>query len=262
MTWALLIELGAVIITGLTLVTLALLLGPALESPGGLGPSSLAALAAVCGVSLGQIMMAVLFLLGFHHAYAGRHEYGLAQARSVERALVFLMVFFVLTVVGYVYSLTNSLLVPGVAGLPAVDLLSGNALWAPAGAVFAGLTLLFTARTLAAPHVERRLRTALVLGVAGALAGPLLLAFAVSGTLTSLDAVVSGLLASAVAGQGVCALSLLLFILAFRDVRHGLEAGNPAPVLPRIEQAYPWMYRPVCPYPPPSAAEPPQPPKP
>ena len=261
MTWALLVELGAVIVTGLTLGALALMLGPALESPGGLAPSSVTALAAVCGVTLGQIAMSVLFLLGFHHAYAGRHEYGLAQARSVERALVFLMVFVVLTVVGTVYSLTNSFLMPGVAGLPAVDLLSGNAFLAPAGALFAGLTLFCGAKTLAAPHVERRLRTALVLGVAGALGGPLLLAFAVSGTLASLDAVVSGLLASAIAGQGVCALSLLLFILAFRDVRHGLEAGTPAPVLPRIEQAYPWMYRPVYPYPAPPAVDPPQPPK-
>ena len=260
MVWALVIELGAVLVTGLTLVALALMLGPALESPSGLGPSSVTALAAVCGVALGQAAMAVVFLLGFHQAYAGRHEYGLAQAQAVERALVFLAIDFVLTAAGYIYILTNSFLQPALAGLPAVDLLSGNAVLAPVGALFAGLTLYSTVRTLTDPTGVRRLRTALILGVFGAAAGPLLLSFSVSGALTSLDAIVSGLLASAVAGQGVCALSLLLFALAFRDVRRSLEAGNPAPVLPRIEQAYPWMYRPA--YPPPPAVSPPQPPKP
>ncbi len=259
MIWALVIELGAVVVTGLTLVALALMLGPALESPGGLGPSSVTALAAVCGVALGQVAMAVVFLLGFHQAYAGRHEYGLAHAQAVERGLVFLAVDFVLTAAGTVYTLTTSFLQPALAGLPAVDLLSGNAVLAPAGALFAGLTLYSTVRTLADPSGARRLRTALILGVVGAAAGPLLLAFSVSGALANLDAIVSGLLASAVAGQGVCALSLLLFALAFRDVRRGLEAGNPAPVLPRIEQAYPWMYRPA--YPPPTV-DPPPPPKP
>jgi hypothetical protein len=261
MTWALFVELGAVVVTGLTLAALALMLGPALASPGGLGTSALTALATVCGVALGQAAMAVLFLVGFRHAYAGRYEYGLRHAHSLERALVFLMVYLVLTAVGYVYSVTNSLLQPGLAGLPAVDLLSGNAILAPAGALFAGLTLFYAARTLAEPPVERRLRTALLLGVAGAAVGPVLLAFAVSGALTNLDAIVSGLLASAVAGQGVSALSLLLFALAFRDIRHNLEAGRPSPVLPRIDQAYPWMYRPGYPYPPP-AANPPPPPKP
>jgi hypothetical protein len=262
MTWALLVELGAVVVTGLTLVALAVMLGPALESPGGLGTSALTALAAVCGVAGGQVAMAVLFLVGFHEAYAGRHEYGLRHANSVERALVFLMVYFVVTAVGYLYSVTNSLLQPGLAGLPAVDLLSGNAILAPVGALFAGLTLYYAGRTLADPPVVRRLRTALTLGVAGAVAGPLLLAFAVSGALSDLHAIVSGLLASAVAGQGVSALSLLLFLLAFRDIRHNLEAGKPAPVLPRIDQAYPWVYRQEYSYPQPPAANPPPPPKP
>ncbi len=262
MMWALVIGLGAVLVTALTLVALALMLGPALESPAGIGPSALTSLVAVCGVAVGQILMAIIFLLGFHQAYVGRHEYGLAHARSLERALVFLVVYFVLTAVTYLYALTNSFLKPGLAGLPAIDLLSGNPLLAPVGAAFAGLTLVSTLRAVAEPSTGRRTWTALALGVAGAAAGPLLLAFSVSGVLSSLDAVVSGLLASAVAGQGVCALSLLLFIFAFRDVRSGLESGRPAPVLPRIEKAYPWMYRSPYPVPPPAAGNPPQPPRP
>lgn len=260
--WALLIELVTVVFAGLTLAALALMLGPALQSPGGVVPSALTAVVAVCGISLGQVVMAVLFLVGFRHVYAGRHEYGLDQAQSLERALVFLMVYLVLTIVSYLYTVTSNFLEPGLAGLPAVDLLSGNLVLAPIGATFAGLALLYTARALAEETQRRRLVTAWVLGIAGATAGPLLLAFAVSGALNDLDSIVSGLLASAVAGQGVSALSLLLFALAFHDIRRNLEAGRPAPVLPRIEQAYPWMYRPPYPYPPPPAAGPPPPPKP
>lgn len=248
--------------TGLTLAALALMLGPALQGPTGLVQSALTAVAAVCGVAVGQVAMAILFLVGFHNTYAGRHEYGLDHARSLERALVLLIVYFVLTALGSVYTLTNSLLQPGLAGLPALDLLSGNLLLAPIGAVFAGLTLLYTGRALADRPQNQRLRTALVLGVAGATAGPLLLALAVSGALSDLDSIVSGLLASAVAGQGVSALSLLLFILVYNDIRRNLEAGKPMPVLPRIEQAYPWVYRPAYTYPQPPTHDPPQPPKP
>ena len=262
MIWALVIELAAVVVAGLTLAALALMLGPALQSPGGVAPSAFTSLAAVCGIFIAQVGMAIVFLVGFRQTYAGRHEYGLAHARSQERALVFLMVYLVLTVVSYLYTVTNNLLQPGLAGLPGVDLLSGNLLLAPVGAVFAGLALLYTIRTLADEMQRRRLLTAWILGIAGALAGPLLLAFAVSGALNNLDSIVSGLLASAVAGQGVSALSLFLFALVFRDVHGNLEAGKPAPVLPRIEQAYPWMYRPAYPYPPPPSADPPQPPKP
>ena len=262
MAWALVVALGAVVASALTLVAVALMLEPGIQSPSGLVPAALTALAAVCGIDIGQVFMAALFVIGFHHAYAGRYEYGLAHARSLERALVFLIVFALFTALAYIYSVTNSVLQPGFVGVPALDLLSGNVLLAPLGALFAGLTLLFTGRGLADAVQSRRLRTALVLGVVGAVAGPLLLLLGVGSNVTDLRVLVSGLLASAVAGQGISALSLLVFVLVYREVRRNLEAGNPAPVLPRIQHVYRWMYPPAyVPMQPPWSGPPP-PPKP
>ncbi len=100
-------------------------------------------------------------------------------------------------------------------------------------------------------------------GVVGAAVGPGLTLLATAGNTTNLDQLIAGLVGAALAGQGMAALSLFLFWLAYQEVHRAVLAGRPQPVLPRIEQVYPWLYRPWYPYPyAPPSAPPPQPPKP
>lgn len=244
MTWALVLALAAVLVTGMTVAALAFLLGPTLTNPAAVTSSLIGALAAVCGVLTTEMVMVVLFLVGFYNLHAGRHEYGLQQERSLERALVFFIIFIVMSLVSFAYSAFSSLLQTGIPVTGGSLLVGGNIVFGPIAAFFAGLTLFYMARVLAEPHQEGRLRVAVVLGVAGAVAGPALLIVAGATNPTDLPAYTSGLLASAIAGQGISALSLLLFALVFSEVRRNLQAGKPMPVLPRYEQVYPWAYTP------------------
>lgn len=250
--WALVLQLGAVIATGVTLAALAIVIGPALVNPSGFLTSVLGIVAAVCGIELGQAAVSVLFLVGFVDVHAGRHEYGLDQARAIDRATIALALFAAVTVFATASSVSMSLFAPTI-GIPAESFLTGNLALAPLGALVAGFTLYYSVRAVADEGEVRRLRAAVVLGVAGAVAGPVLLGFAISANPRDVSAVVTGLLSSAVAGDGICALSLGLFVLLFREIRRNLVKGRPAPALPRYAPTYPWAW----PSPPPQAVPPP-----
>ncbi len=260
MGWALLVQVIAVIAQGVTQAAFGLAFGSILTNPADLLGPFLGTLAALCGIEIAELGVAIVFLIGFFQAHAGRHEYGLEQSRSLERALVLLIVFIVLSAVGAGFS-ASSVFTPGLTGQAILTDLTGDFILAPLGALFAGLTLLQTIGSISGEPVRSRLRFALGLGVVGAVVGPLLILLATAGSTITVDLLASGILASAIAGQGISAISLLLFWLAYRETRRSLEAGTPAPVLPRIEQLYPLLYRPMYPYSPPSAEGPP-PPKP
>lgn len=246
--WSLLTQTVVVIGLGVTSVGLSLLYGAALTGPmAALGPL-MGVLALLCGIELAEVGMAIVFLVGFFQLYTGRHEYGLEQARSLERALVFLIVYVVLSAVSAVYSVSAAL-VPGLPGWSGLPVLTGNVFLAPLGAFFAGLTLAHAARGVANPAAKSRLRTALILGMAGAAIGPGLVLLATAANPITLGAITTGLIASALAGNGISAISLFLFWSSYLETRRRLEAGTPAPVLPRIDQLYPWLYRPLYPYP-------------
>ncbi len=238
--WALLLQLAMVVATGVTLAALALLLGPALLNPGGLLGAFVGIIAAVCGIELGQIGTAVLFVVGYIDLRAGRHEYVLDHARSIARATVCFVLFAFVSLFSLTDSISVSLFAGGTQPVPTEAFLTGNLVLSPLGAFLAGLGLYFVARALADPALVRRLRLALVLGVAGAVAGPVLLAFATAATPGDLTAVVTGLLASAIAGDGIGALSLLIFAVAFRALKRDLAAGPPSPALPRYLHSAPW----------------------
>lgn len=255
--WALRIQLVAVVATGITLAALAIVIGPALVNPSGFLTSVLGIVAAVCGIELGQVAVGVIFLVGFVDVHAGRHEYGLEHARAIDRATIALIVFAVLTVSGTAFSVSMNLLAP-TTGIPAESFLTGNLVLAPLGALVAGFTLYYAVRAVADESERGRLRGALVLGVAGAVAGPVLLGFATAAAPRDLSSIVTGLLASAVAGDGICALSLLLFVLVFREIRRNLVEGRPSPALPRYPPVYPWAW--LSP-PPPIPVPPAEPPK-
>ncbi len=258
MSWGLLIQLFAVISLGLTQAALGLLYGQLLLNPTALFGPYIGAVAAVCGAEIAQLGMAVVFVIGFFQVYSGRHEYGLEEARSVERAFVFLIIFIVLSGISITLSVTD-LFVAGLTGQSSVPTLARNLILGSVGALFAGLTLVDTIRTVSGGAARSRLRTALALGITGAAAGPALTILATIANPITVDLVTSGLVASAVAGQGISALSLLLFWMIYRETRQSLEAGRPALVLPRIEQMYPWQYPPMIPYYPPASQVPPPP---
>ncbi len=250
--WALLIQLGAVVAMGVALAALALLLEPALLDPTAFVTPFFGILAAVCGIEIAEAAMAGVFLVGFYQLHAGRNEYGLSHAESIDRALLCLILVAVVSVAWTGYTFAADFLGPPVPTTPAEPLLVGNLLVAPLAAAFAGLTLFFCGKAIADAPLARRLRTALLLGVLGAAAGPTLLALATAANTVDVSAMSSGLLAAAVAGNGMSALSLLTFVLAFRAIQQDLVEGRPAPSLPRIEQVYaaPWSGQ--VPQPPPT----------
>lgn len=256
--WALLIQLGAVVATGAALGAVAIVLGPALVNPSGFLSSVLGIVAAVCGIELGQVAVGVIYLVGFADLHAGRHEYGLAHARAIDRATVCLVIFAALTVFATGFSVSMNLFGPS-TGVPAESFLTGNLVLAPIGAFVAGLSLYYAVRAVADEVELRRLRIAVALGVAGSIIGPVLLAFSVSMNPRDVSSIVTGLLASAVAGDGICAISLLLIVVLFREVRQNLVAGRPAPALPRVLPPFPqaWPIPPPAPAPP-APVEPPK----
>ncbi len=242
MSWALTIQLGSVVAIGVTYAVLAALLPSALTNPTGLLPSVLGIVAAICGIVLGELAMGILFLVGFVDVHKGRNEYGLAHARSIDRATACIAAFAALTAFSTIYSISANFFPPPPAVVPMASLLAGNLILSPLGALVAGLGLHYVVRSLVEKGERGRVRAAIALGVAGSAIGPVLLAFPAALNPTQVSGVVTGMLASAVAGDGLCALSLLLFVLVLREVRRNLVAGTPAPSLPPYVPAYPWTW--------------------
>lgn len=245
------IQLLIVVLNATAVAALALMLPTGLVDPASGLSTAVVALTALCGVYLGEAAMGIVFLLGYRLVYGGRHEYGLGHAQSLDRSTLFLVAFAVIAGLSFLYSLASEVFSPGIGGVPVFYLLTGNGLFAPAGAFFAGLALTYSVRALHPEGAARRFKTATVLGVAGAAAAPLLVLLVVSAGNMSPGVFASGIIASAVLGNGLAALSLLLFMSEYREARRSLEAGNPPPVLPRFAPGYPAPSYPAYPPPPP-----------
>ena len=257
--WALIIFLAAALVVGVTAAVIGLVYGILIQNPANLLGPVVGVIAALCIAVVAELIAGILFLVGFFQIHAGRHEYGMEQTRSAERALVFLIIYVVLGAVSAAYTSSTSLLT-GLVTPSTLPSAAGSLVLSPLGALFAGLTLEHAIGTLAAPGARSRLRTALLLGVVGAAVGPAITLLATAGGAITGDHVSAGIIAAALAGQGLAAISLLLFWQGYQETRRALAAGTPPPVLPRIEQVYPWLYRPWYAYPP-AVPPPPQPPK-
>ena len=259
--WALVVQTAAVAANGVVLVGLGLLIPSAVLDPSAALGSLVGILVATCGIEMGELAVLVVFLVGFAQLHAGRHEYGLEHARALERALIFLVVAAVVDAAGGAFTIASSF--TGLTGftVPTDSLLVGNLVVGPLVAAFAGLVLISSARAIADPAQVRRLWTGLGLGGVGAALGPALLGFSGVAGPQSLGMITTAYFASAVAGDGISALSLLLFFLILRDVRRQLLAGIPPPVLPRYAPPAPWGW-PLQPPPPttipPGPREPPK----
>ncbi len=256
--WGLVLSLALVVASGATSIGLALMLGPALTTPADMVKSIGLSLVVACGLLLAELVMVVFFLVGFHQLHVGRHEYGAAHEQSVERALVFLILLVLVATLGTAYAAFSALFGTMGPALPGQTVTGTESLlFGSSEALLAGLTLFYAVHSLVGTTDVSRLRTAVVLGVVGAAAGPAILILAASGAVVDLSSLVTSVTAAVVAGQGVSAISLLLFLWIFRDLRRNLGAGNPAPVLPRLPVWTPWGYAPYAPGFPPQGPPPP-----
>jgi len=248
MSWGLLIQLASLILGAVGTVLLIASMGAFLYTSPELLPALFAAVALICGLVIVEIAAAVVCLVGFHGMYAGRHEYGPNQDRNMDRALVFVILAIVLSGVQVVspYTLVWGALYSVPSGASITVGLLGLVVQ-PASALFAGLALFSAVRLFADGGQRTRLIIGMILGAVGAAAGMAILLVA-AGLGRSLDSLVTAFVASALAGQGTSAISLLVFILVYREVRRKLETGGIAPAVPSPPPVWPYYYSPPYPY--------------
>ncbi len=161
--------------------------------------------------------------VGLAGLWATRREFGKDHATSAERTLPWLIVTLVLLAAGIVVpSLTGPFLTfPGVGSAPADWTTTLGVVLAGFRAIFAGLVLYYGVQALAAEDARVRLLVAMSLGVVGAILWAGLAAFAMEGWTLTLGSLLP-FLVGLVAGLGTSAISLILFILVYREIRGGI----------------------------------------
>jgi hypothetical protein len=170
------------------------------------------------------------YTLGLAALWGTRREFGREHAESVERTLPWLAVTMVLLATGIaVPSLTGPFLTfPGVGQAPPDWATTVGVVLAGFRAIFAGLTLYYAVQALAEEDARLRSLVAMSLGAAGGVIWSGLAAFAGGSGTLSTDSLLP-FLAGIVAGLGTSAISLVVFILVYRDVRRSLSIGRPPP---------------------------------
>lgn len=167
----------------------------------------------------------ILFFAGFLDLYAGRREFGRSQEGALFRARMFLAVTVALSIAFALIPRQPAMAV----GVPEEILASPD--WAAAArvvlaaliALFMGLTLANSVFGLMDQMQRSRIRIAVGLGVLAAITGSV---FGIIGiTSGNVHLLVVAVVAGAIAGEGVAAISLVLFLFVFREIRRGLRQG-------------------------------------
>ncbi len=174
------------------------------------------------------IASGLVYCVGLAALWGTRREFGREHAASVEQTLPWLGVTMVLLATAIpVPSLTGPFLTfPGIGSAPPDWATTVGVVLAGMRAIFAGLTLYYAVQALAEEDARVRLLVAMSLGAAGAVLWSGLAAYSAgSGTLTMGSLL--PFLAGIVAGLGTSAISLVLFILEYREIRRGLDARVP-----------------------------------
>ena len=175
------------------------------------------------------VVSGLAYTVGLAGLWATRREYGREHAVSVEQTLPWLAVTLVLLATAIaVPSLTGPFLTfPGVGSAPPDWTTTLGVVLAGLRAIFAGLTLYYAVQGLAEEDARVRLLLAMSLGVAGAVLWSGLATYAAgSGALTTESLL--PFLAGILAGLGTSAISIVLFILVYREVRRDLETRHSA----------------------------------
>ncbi len=173
----------------------------------------------------------LLYCVGLAGLYGPRRALGAAHVASVDQSVPWLGVTLVLLASSLIVpSLTGPLMTfPGVGYAPPSWSWSASVVLAGLRAVFAGLTLYYAVQGLAEEDERVRLLMAMSLGVAGAVTWNGLAAFAAGIAGPSMDSLVP-FAAGIVAGLGVSAISVGLFLAVYRDIRRALQvAGGAGP---------------------------------
>ncbi len=167
----------------------------------------------------------LLYCVGLAGLYGPRHELGREHATSVGQTTLWLGLLLVLLAPSLVVaSLTGPLLgIPGIGYTPPSWAWSASVVLAGLRAIFAGLTLYYAVQGLAEEDERVRLLVGMTLGVAGGIVWSGLAAYAGGIGGPSMDSLLP-FLAGIIGGLGTSAISLLLFVFVYRDIRRDLEA--------------------------------------
>ena len=170
-----------------------------------------------------EVASGIACSVGLAGLWGTRRDFGKEHATSVEQTLHWLIDTMVLMAAGIVVpSLTGPFLTfPGVGSAPPDWTTTLGVVLAGFRAIFAGLVLYFAVQALAAEDARVRLLIAMSLGVAGAILWAGLAAFATAGWTLTLGSLLP-FLVGLVAGVGTSAISLILFILVYREIRNGI----------------------------------------
>jgi len=250
---------------------------------------------AIAGILTGVIglLTLIFYFIGFGFLYAGRNEFGPTHARNLQFSLVLaivaLVMYVVAAIVGFIASIGVISFTGGTITINANALYLSAALSIVLGIVVSALVaahLVLTIRSLVRPERQNVLNVAAALGtatpgIAGALGliqmgrylellqawadqqgGGFFFASPPISPMSGLPEVVSAILA---------VVTILLFVLLYREIGLRLRVGELKPILPTPPPAPNWMPGPVAPMapmyqpyapPPPAPTPPPQSPPP
>ncbi|MFA5895921.1 MAG: hypothetical protein WC985_03340 [Thermoplasmata archaeon] len=170
------------------------------------------------------VVAGAVYVIGFSDVFGAGERHGPDHARYVRQSLVYLCVTAGLILGGdLVPSFTGPFLgVPGISlSLPAWSL-ADSVIIPGLRALFAVLALIYAVGELASDAQRFRLLLAIVLGAAGAVAWPGIIAAAVPSGGPP-EGPVTALVAGIVAGLGTSVISLVLFTRTVRELRRRLE---------------------------------------
>ncbi len=225
--WSLSVFLGIDVALGVSLLLLIPLFLDVLadRTPQFVAESWLMSLALAIGALQG--VAGALYVIGFSDVYGARERHGPDHTRYVRQSLFYLCITVGLIVGGdFVPSFTGPFLgVPGITPPLPAWALTPSVIIPGLRALFAALALIYAVGEIASDAERPRLLLAMVLAVVGALAWPGVIAYAVASGGPP-EGPVTALVAGLVAGLGISAISLVLFVRTIRDVRRRLDGAR------------------------------------
>jgi hypothetical protein len=228
---------------------------------------------AVAGILTGVIglMTLIFYFIGFGYLYAGRNEFGPTHARNLQFSFVLAIVALVMYVVAAIVSFIASLSIfSGTGGTITVDtgaLYLSAALRIVMGLVVSAIVaahLVLAIRSLVRPERQTMLNVAVALGTATpGIAGALTL-LQMPAYISLIEAWASGVTGGifttppigpesglpSIMSAVLTVVTILLFIVLYREIALRLRAGELKPILPTPPPAPSWMPGPVVPPPP------------
>jgi len=206
--------------------------------------SAIGVLALLCGLVALYLVMIILAIIGFWGVYKGRTEYGIAHERDVGRAMTFFIAAVVLFFASLGVSLASEAAALGDLSNPSDVTFTPSPVFSAVSAVIGTLfsvmvvlILYYLVKAFTPPEKQNLGIAAVGLYVLGTvLSGVLNLAFPISSNIADFNpwrlvpGIVSGLLGM---------ISLVLFLVLYRDVYRRLKSHQIKPVWGTMAAQYP-----------------------